>query len=144
MQFCGNRQDREGRFRHDKPNASSPRSVNEWGSGLIASDGVKGNRVSGRLKILSDRFSGEFPNNVAEIESLWERIGSDERSGEALDALYRLIHRLAGAGETFGYPQLSKVAQRCERTLFKAIESGRLRRDDAKAELDAVLAELSR
>ena len=74
--------------------------------------------------------------------ALWGKIEAGESGENDLDSLYRLMHSLAGSGETFGFPQLSKTAQHCERILLDGIESGVLKFDEAKTAVDSVLAEL--
>jgi HPt (histidine-containing phosphotransfer) domain-containing protein len=59
-----------------------------------------------------------------------------------LHTLHRLIHGLAGSGETFGFPQLSQAARQCERVLLAGIESGQLQVDEAKRLIVSVLAQL--
>jgi HPt (histidine-containing phosphotransfer) domain-containing protein len=61
------------------------------------------------------------------------------RSGEPLspEVLYQLVHRLSGAGGTFGFPEVSAEAEAVEARLSAG-------GDGAGTELDRLLAALSR
>ena len=71
---------------------------------------------------------------------MWD--GVEAGDADALQSLYRVVHTLAGSGETFGFPNLSVVARRCEIVLRAGVESGQLQHDAARAEVELVLAEL--
>jgi len=69
-----------------------------------------------QLQALFKSYAADLPAKIEEIDKLWKRVASgDDRL--ALTALYRALHSLAGSGETFGYPQLSKCAREMELTL---------------------------
>lgn len=94
------------------------------------------------MKALGEKFADEFPVKAAEIRSLWD--GVEGGDSDALQSLYRVVHTLAGSGETFGFPKLSEVAKQCEIVLLAGVESGQLQCGDAGAEVELVLAELDR
>ncbi len=99
-------------------------------------------RIAERMKILGEKYAKQFPERIAEINSLWARISADTVDREALDSLYRLVHGLAGSGATFGFPQLSEAAKECEIMLLEGIESGQLAYDAVRSRVETVVATL--
>ena len=95
-----------------------------------------------RLKVLEERFAGQFPDRTGEIQSLWQQIESDDSDRKALETLYRLVHGLAGSGATFGFPLLSEAARQCELVLLAGIDTGNLPLDEARSQVSSVLAAL--
>lgn len=94
------------------------------------------------MKVLGEKYSRQFPERTVEIQSLWEKIEKNACDRDSLDSLYRLVHGLAGAGATFGFPQVSEAAKQCECTLLEGMDSGQLALDEVKIQIDSVLAAL--
>ena len=94
------------------------------------------------MKILGEKYSRKFPERTAKIQSLWEKVEQNACDRDSSDSLYRLVHGLAGAGATFGFPHLSEVAKQCECALLEGMDSGQLALDEVKIQVDSVLAAL--
>ena len=60
-------------------------------------------------------------------------------TGDPLRTFHRLAHSLAGAGATFGHPEVSDLARGLERLLKAALGEGAPLRED---EVDGLLARL--
>lgn len=97
-------------------------------------------RVAQRIKALGEKYAGEFPAKSKEIAAIWKNVEAGEEG--ALHELYRLVHGLAGSGETFGFAELSSAARECEQLLLAGIDTGDLDVEAAKVRVASVLAQL--
>ncbi|MDP2832384.1 MAG: diguanylate cyclase [Pseudomonadota bacterium] len=70
------------------------------------------------LAALRAEYATELPKRLAEIDTLWQALENGPWSPEVLHKLHLHIHRLAGAGTTFGYADMSKTARSLEKRLM--------------------------
>lgn len=77
--------------------------------------------VSGELR---EYFAGRLPERLAEIEEACRAARDAGFTGEPLRTFHRLVHSLAGAGGTFGFPEVSEVSRGLERLLKTYLGSG--------------------
>ncbi|MDO9224555.1 MAG: diguanylate cyclase [Pseudomonadota bacterium] len=70
------------------------------------------------LAALRTEYADELPKRLREIDTLWQTLENGPWSPEALHKLHLHIHRLAGAGTTFGYAEMSKTARDLEKRLM--------------------------
>ena len=73
--------------------------------------------IDERLRALKQAYRDGLPGKIGEIDALAASIRHDpgsEKGREGLDALYHLVHKLAGSGGTFGLPEISDAAQLVE------------------------------
>ncbi len=70
------------------------------------------------LTALRAEYAAELPGRLSEIKALWHALESEAWSTDTLRMLHHQIHRLAGAGSTFGYPGMSKTARDLEKRLL--------------------------
>lgn len=74
------------------------------------------------LTALRAEYAAELPKRLAEIDALWRTLETGEwssnRTSKALKQLHLQVHRLAGAGATFGYAEMSATAQALEKRLL--------------------------
>ena len=66
---------------------------------------------------LREYFAGRLPERLAEIEDACRAARDSGFTGEPLRTFHRLVHSLAGAGGTFGFPEVSEVSRGLERLL---------------------------
>jgi periplasmic divalent cation tolerance protein len=66
---------------------------------------------------LREYFAGRLPERLAEIEEACRAARDAGFTGEPLRTFHRLVHSLAGAGGTFGFPEVSEVSRGLERLL---------------------------
>lgn len=76
-----------------------------------------------RFAQLRHAYLARLPALLAEIEALAGRAPAPE----ALDGLYRHLHKLAGSGGTYGFPELSERASALEARVRAWIEGGTFR-----------------
>jgi len=62
-------------------------------------------------------FADRLPARLAEIEAALAAARAAGWTGEPLRTAHRLAHSLKGAGETFGFPEVSAAARELERVL---------------------------
>ncbi len=70
---------------------------------------------------LREYFAGRLPERLAEIEDACRAARDTGFTGEPLRTFHRLVHSLAGAGGTFGFPEVSETARGLERLLKTGI-----------------------
>ena len=80
---------------------------------------------SDQFALLRRTYGDRLDEKIGGIEASWQHyltLPAGEEKFEALTALHRLTHSLAGSGATFGFPLVSQFARRCE-MVFKEIVS---------------------
>ncbi len=83
-------------------------------------------------------FANRLPARLDEIEEALAAARAAGWTGEPLRTAHRLAHSLRGAGETFGFPEVSAAARELERVLEGAVGEGEER------EIGEVMARLRR
>jgi periplasmic divalent cation tolerance protein len=72
---------------------------------------------------LREYFAGRLPERLAEIEEACRAARDAGFAGEPLRTFHRLVHSLAGAGGTFGFPEVSEASRGLERLLKACLGS---------------------
>ncbi len=70
-------------------------------------------------------FAGRLPDRLAEVEEARDATRAAGWKGGPLRTFHRLAHSLAGAGATFGFPEVSDLARRLEVLLESALGEGK-------------------
>ncbi len=94
------------------------------------------------LTALRAEYTAELPGRLAAIQGYWRTLDEGSWSEETLRRLHLEIHRLAGAGATFGYAELSHAARRLERHLLAWLEEPNRPEPSLLREAAAILAQL--
>jgi HPt (histidine-containing phosphotransfer) domain-containing protein len=94
------------------------------------------------MQEMKSYFAGRLPARIAELEAARDAARRAGRAGEPLRTFHRLAHSLAGAGATFGYPEVSDLAGRLERLLKKALGGGAPPTDADDEEVEDLLVRL--
>jgi CheY-like chemotaxis protein len=97
------------------------------------------------LEILELRrlFAGRLPERLAEIGRVWAEVRTTGWDHGPLRELHRLAHSLAGAGATFGFPEVTRVAGELEHLLKEVLAGPPAGEAGApEARVEALLAEL--
>lgn len=74
-----------------------------------------------QLRLLREGYARQLPVKLAQVEQSFRK----RQDTRELQTLRFLVHGLAGAGTTFGYPEVSAVARRLELIVGAALEEGR-------------------
>ncbi|HEV2851941.1 MAG TPA: Hpt domain-containing protein [Thermoanaerobaculia bacterium] len=91
---------------------------------------------------LREYFAGRLPARLAEIEDACRAARNAGWTGEPLRTFHRLVHSLAGAGTTFGFPGVSETARGLERLLEGLLQGGAPPGDEETREIAALLSRL--
>jgi chemotaxis protein histidine kinase CheA len=78
-----------------------------------------------RFAAIRREWEGMLPGRLQEVRALAAALREAPHDAERLDALYRLLHTLAGSGATFGRPALGDAARAAEHALDAARHAGR-------------------
>lgn len=73
---------------------------------------------------LRSYFSGRLPHRLDEIARAGDGARGARWAGQPLRDFHRLVHSLAGAGATFGFPEVSERAGLLERRLKVLLGTG--------------------
>lgn len=69
--------------------------------------------VENKLKALRDDFAAALQVKLNNIDTLWQRVGVNNKTKDISELLF-LCHKLAGAGASFGFKDLSANARTLE------------------------------
>src|SRR5690349_8635964 len=98
-----------------------------------------GDAVSKELRAY---FAGRLPERLAEIEEACRAAREAGFAGEPLRTFHRLAHSLAGAGGTFGFPEVSEVSRDLEHLLKKCLGSESPPNESEIGEIEGFLVRL--
>ncbi len=91
---------------------------------------------------LREYFAGRLPERLAEIEEACRDARDAGFAGEPLRTFHRLVHSLAGAGGTFGFPEVSEVSRGLERLLKTSLASEAPMSESEIGEIEGFLSQL--
>ena len=73
--------------------------------------------IQTKLEALRQAYRQQLPDKIAEIETLFNELDSEQTDLNRFHTLHRLSHNLAGSGTTFGFPSVSTSARSLEKYL---------------------------
>lgn len=82
----------------------------------------KQQQVEERIRLIRQRFIAAIPQFVNEINTRWQNLrhtGWDARTARQLQLV---VHRLAGSGTTFGFPDVTRIGQTLDTALNESLE----------------------
>jgi chemotaxis protein histidine kinase CheA len=92
--------------------------------------GIDNESIQARLAALRRSYARGLPQRVAVLEAGWQALSAAPQDSAALELFIRQCHTLAGAGTTFGLPELTELARALERRL-REVEQGAHAFDEA-------------
>ncbi|SFK67459.1 diguanylate cyclase (GGDEF) domain-containing protein [Nitrosomonas aestuarii] len=69
-----------------------------------------------KMHQLADAFIKELPEKTEDIETMWQQLQNDWNV-ETLQIVHRKVHGLVGSSKTFGFEELSQIADKLEQAL---------------------------
>lgn len=71
-----------------------------------------------KLKALRDEFEARLPGRIEELDAAFAKLSPEDsaESGEALENLMALAHKLSGSAGTFGFMALGVAGEKLENT----------------------------
>ncbi|RLE19415.1 MAG: hypothetical protein DRJ14_00800 [Acidobacteria bacterium] len=69
-------------------------------------------------------FGAELPDDLLEIEELWNRYRLDQEDPADLLAMRTKVHRLTGSAALYGFHEVSRICRQLEKTLSDIDENG--------------------
>ena len=67
-------------------------------------------QIQDRLNSLRTQYTREYPTRMKKLKAAWEACIVQGMNCECLATVHRLTHNIKGSGATFGYPQVSELA----------------------------------
>ncbi len=92
------------------------------------------------LEALRNKFAEGLPERLTAIEQAWAAVEAADWSGDALMPLFRAAHSLAGAGATFGYPDVGAEARRLADEVLTYLKDGPSKTADSPARIASLIA----
>ena len=92
------------------------------------------------LEALRTRFAEGLPERLEAIEQAWAAVEGADWSGDALMPLFRAAHSLAGAGATFGFPEVGSEARRLADEVLIYLKGRQLKSPDGRARIAPPIA----
>lgn len=96
------------------------------------------------LEALRDKFAEGLPERLDTIEQAWRRVAAADWSDDALMPLFRAAHSLAGAGATFGYPEVSAEARQLADEVLLHLKGQQEKSPDSPARIALLIAAVAR
>ncbi len=90
------------------------------------------------LKLQKD-YADQLPEKIESIEHLWGNIQRSDNNEKRLTKFRRLVHKLSGSGETFGFDEITKYARELEEVLDVIILEGEHSLEKRKEQIDGIL-----
>lgn len=90
---------------------------------------------------LREYFAGRLPDRAADLERAHGEARDAGWTGPPLRTFHRLAHSLAGAGTTFGFPEVTAIARRVEALLAAAMAEESIP-EEARREIGLLLGRL--
>ncbi len=92
------------------------------------------------LEALRTKFAEGLPERLEAIEQAWATVEAGDWSGDALMPLFRAAHSLAGAGATFGFPEVGAEARRLADEVLVYLKGRRPKSPDSPARIAPLIA----
>ena len=96
------------------------------------------------LEALRDKFAEGLPERLDAIERAWRTVAAADWSDDALMPLFRAAHSLAGAGATFGYPEVSAEARHLADEVLLHLKGQQEKSPDSPARIALLIAAVAR
>lgn len=100
------------------------------------------NELSSRLRLLQEEYARRLPEKLDQMEELWNKLLYVDWRDDLFALLQRMVHNLAGSGQSFGFPELSERAAELDKYLQPFIQHGKPPSDDMRQEVSTALAQL--
>ncbi|HJV27489.1 MAG TPA: Hpt domain-containing protein [Aromatoleum sp.] len=71
--------------------------------------------LAAKIAVLQRAFVAQLPERIRALDEALAKLGQDE---ETVKAVHVIVHSLAGAGATFGCPEVSAAAREMEQAMF--------------------------
>ncbi len=99
--------------------------------------------IQKKLEELKEQYAQELPQRAVTIKTLWRELRAGTLS--SLNPLVHEAHRLAGSGESFGFPNISRLARKLELQLERyPVNSGGSPSAELNEAIEALLEEIAR
>jgi HPt (histidine-containing phosphotransfer) domain-containing protein len=89
-------------------------------------------------------YTRSLPRRLEQVASLWQQVLNGEALPEALPALERQAHSLAGSAATFGWADVGLAAQALELAIEPHVAAGQPLAPQTQAEVARAVEELQR
>ncbi len=81
-------------------------------------------KADSRLDALQTRYHASLAGKRADIERAWHAVRADCADTANQDILLRLVHRLAGSAESYGFTGIGRIAAQTDTLLDQVRSSG--------------------
>lgn len=81
-------------------------------------------KADSRLDALQTRYHASLAGKRADIEQAWHAVRADCADTANQDVLLRLVHRLAGSAESYGFTGIGRIAAQIDVLLDQVRSSG--------------------
>ncbi len=100
--------------------------------------------IDARLKQLYADYQQQLPERMRYIAQQFAAYCAQPSRPDALQNLYSALHKLAGSGATFGYPEMGRIARHWEHLIGSLLNTSAPPSSSQLQEMQSLLAQLSR
>ncbi len=98
--------------------------------------------LSVELQALQEAYVEELPQRLEAIAACWNHLCEQGWEQKALKQMNLLVHKLAGSGSTFGFPDLSEKSRHIEQGLKAWLASGTVPGEAERRQIQVLLSQL--
>ncbi len=80
--------------------------------------------VDSRFEALQIRYHASLAGKRADIEQAWQAVRTDCADAGSQELLIRLVHRLAGSAESYGFGEIGRIAAHTDLSLDQVRRGG--------------------
>jgi HPt (histidine-containing phosphotransfer) domain-containing protein len=70
--------------------------------------------IQASLTGLQERYAARLPEKIHVLQELWHAVCAEPENPQPRESLELATHKLAGSGSSYGFPAVTRLAQRIE------------------------------
>ena len=94
------------------------------------------------LRLLRENYAARLPEKLKQIKEYWQTLEQSGWETETAQKLHALVHKLAGSGASYGFPEVSQTARDLEVYLEEILENQTSPTSNWQTEIKQMLDEL--
>lgn len=95
-----------------------------------------------KLKALGNNYAAQLPEQLNQIQHVWESISGTAWDDEGFEKLYRLVHNPTGSGNSFGFKMIGDVSHALEECLKPLIAAKQTPNQEQRNRVQDLIREL--
>lgn len=98
--------------------------------------------IKQQFKELQREYASRLPQKILDLEKMWRDVLNSDETAVQLAKFRRMVHSIAGSGETFGFKDITDIARQLEVQLDMIIVEGAETVSDHQDQIDRLLDDM--